>query len=108
MSDDERLCKGLEKLGPPVAPGLDTTADDEYFVYGYERSGTLWGDDAPSLEQRMWTVVYVAPNGANRLEMRKAISNLIFNLFGSWPTEEPENTASGQRFFYEFETVGGL
>lgn len=108
MTQDEELHQGLAALGLPVSPGMDTTAEGEYVVYGYVRSGSLWGDDGPCMEHRIWSVIYCAPTGYNRMDVREQICNLIFDIFGAWPSEEPEETAAGQRFCYEFETIGDV
>lgn len=108
MTYDAQLKQALEELGLPVEPGLDTTATDEYCVYWYDSSGTLFGDDAPCLEHRRWTVIYVAPVGQNRLDMRNSIRWKIFGVFGVWPSEEDATDASGQRYLYEFETIGAI
>lgn len=105
---DAKLKEALEALGLHVEPGLDTSAGTEYCAYGYDSSGTLFGDDAPCLECRRWTVRYVAPAGQNRLPMRRSIRNAIFEVFGVWPSEEAEPDANGQQYFYDFETIGGL
>lgn len=108
MTYDAKLKEALEALGLHVEAGLDTSAGSEYCVYGYDSSGTLFGDDGPCLEYRRWTVVYVAPVGQNRLAMRQNIRRAIFEVFGVWPSEEPAPDAYGQRYLYDFETVGGL
>ena len=108
MIYDEKLKAALEELGLHVEAGLDTSAGTEYCTYGYDSSGTLFGDDRPCLEYRRWTVRYVAPTGQNRLSMRQNIRNAIFRVFGVWPSEESEPDASGQQYFYDFESVGGL
>lgn len=108
MTQDAELCEALETTGLTVSPGLDTTSQGEYIVYGYVRSGALWGDDGPSLEQRKWFVIYAAPTDLNRLEVREQIRDIIFNIFGAWPSEDQETTMAGQRYIYEFETIGGL
>lgn len=108
MSPDEQLGAALLTLGLPVSPGVDTTTEGEYIVYSYVSDGELWGDDAPCIDHRIWAVVYAAPLDLNRLSMRNAIRNVIFDLFGAWPSEDPETTAVGQQYLYEFETVGGL
>lgn len=108
MTHDERLCRGIEKLGLRIEPGLDTSAEGEYVVYAYSRNGALWGDDAPCLEQRFWTVVYVAPTSCDRLEMRIRIMQTILSLFEVWPHEDDATDETGQRWVYEFSTIGGL
>lgn len=108
MTQDARLTAGLKQLGLHVEPNLDTSAEKEYVAYFYDREGTLHGDDGPCVEYRRWTVVYVAPNGLNRLEKRQQISRLIQSLFGAWPTEENMTDESGQRYVYEFDTIGGI
>lgn len=108
MTYDEKLCRGIEELGLSIEPGLDTTAEGEYVAYSYTRSGALYGDDAPCLEQRSWSVVYVAPLHCDRLEMRMAIVRLIFSIFGDWPTEDDYTDENGQRWAYQFTTIGGL
>ena len=108
MTYDERLCQGIESLGLHIEPGLDTSAEGEYAAYSYARNGTLWGDDAPCLEQRFWTVVYVAPVGYDRMEIRTRIMQTILGIFGAWPREEDYSDINGQRWVYEFSTIGGL
>lgn len=108
MTYDEALCEKVDELGLSIEPGVDTTAGGEYVAYSYTRSGTLFGDDAPCLEQRNWSLVYVAPVSCDRLEMRRKISQMILELFGVWPHEDDVTDANGQRWLYEFETVGGL
>lgn len=108
MTYDAELKKSLSALGVPVEPILDTSVDHEYIAYYYESKGTLFGDDVPCMEYRSWTVVYLAPVGYNRLAMRQNIRQVIFDLFEVWPTEDDASDASGQRWIYEFETIGGL
>lgn len=108
MTYDERLCRSIERLGLSIEPGLDTSAEGEYVVYTYSRSGTLWGDDAPCLEQRFWTVVYVAPVSCDRLETRFRIMQTIMDIFEVWPREDDATDDNGQRWVYEFSTIGGL
>lgn len=108
MTYDERLCRGIEELGLTIEPGLDTSAEEEYVVYTCSRSGTLWGDDAPCLEQRFWTVVYVAPVACDRLVQRIRIMQTILSIFGAWPTEDDATDEAGQRWVYEFSTIGGI
>ena len=108
MTYDERLCRAVEELGLPIEPGLDTSLEAEYAVYSYSRSGTLWGDDAPCLEQRNWNVWYGAPASCDRLEMRMKIMQMIFSIFGVWPREEDYTDENGQRWLYEFGAVGGI
>ncbi len=108
MTYDERLCREIEALGLHIEPGLDTSAEGEYVTCSYTRSGTLWGDDAPCLEQRNWSVVYVAPVSCDRLEKRMQIMQVIFSIFGAWPHEEPFADETGQRWLYDFDSIGGL
>lgn len=108
MTYDAKLKQALEALGLHIEPGLDTTAGTEYCAYGYDSSGTLFGDDGPCLDYRRWTVVYVAPVGQNRLAMRQSIRRAIFEVFGVWPSEEPDTDESGQRYLYDFETIGAI
>lgn len=108
MTFDERLCRGFEELGLPIEPGLDTSTEAEYVAYSYARSGTLWGDDGPCLEQRRWSVVYAAPAACDRLETRQKIMQMIFSIFSVWPREDDVTDAAGQRWLYEFGTVGGI
>lgn len=93
-------------LGLRIQPGLDTTVDSEYVVYGYNSDGTLYGDDSPCLEHRRWTIVYVAPIAYDRREMRQEIRRAIRKITGTWPSEEDATDAAGQRYIYEFETFG--
>lgn len=108
MTYDAQLKQRLEELGVPVEPIIDTSVDREYIAYFYERKGTLFGDDEPVLEHRRWTVVYCAPNSCNRMSMRQNIIQTIFELFGSWPSEDNASDANGQRWLYEFDTAGGI
>ncbi len=108
MTEDVLLKQALEALCLHVEPGLDTSAKPEYCAYAYDSSGTLFGDDRPCLEHRRWTVLYVAPLGQNRIEMRQNIRRAIFDTFGVWPSEDTETDASGQQYLYNFETIGGL
>lgn len=106
MTYDAKLKKQLDALGLPVEPIMDTSVDHEYISYGYDRNGTLFGDDRPVLEYRRWTVIYSAPNGYNRLGMRQKIMLAIFGLFGVMPREDDASDANGQRWLYEFDTAG--
>lgn len=108
MTYDDKLCLAVEKLGLHIEPGIDTSAEGEYVVYSYTRNGTLWGDDAPCLDQRRWTVVYVAPLGYDRRKERLAIMQAIFSIFSAWPDEDDYTDENGQRWVYEFDTIGGL
>ena len=108
MTPDARLKQGFDSLGLHVEPNLDTSAGTEYAVYFYERKGALHGDDGPCVEHRRWTIVYVAPVAQNRLSMRNRIQQLIADLFGVWPSEENATNANGQRYIYEFDTIGGI
>lgn len=108
MTDDARLKQELERLDIPVEPLVNTEVDHEYIAYFYERKGALFGDDHPVLEHRRWTVIYCAPVGYNRLDTRQRILQTIYDLFGAWPSEDTAVDATGQRWIYEFETVGGL
>lgn len=74
----------------------------------YDSEGTLYGDDAPCLDYRRWDLVYRVPIGVNRLDMRRRIRHTILDLFGVWPSEEDVSDASGQRYLYSFETIGGV
>lgn len=105
---EELLVQGVEALGLPISPGLDVTVAGEYTVYDYRSSGALFGDDAPCLDQRQWTLVYVAPPATDRTETRTAIRRIIFQIFGEWPSEDPSSDANGQRYIYSFESIGGL
>lgn len=108
MSYEELFEKGFWKLGLQIQPGLDTTAEGEYVVYGYDSGGVLYGDDGPCLDHRRWTVVYVAPVAYDRRTMRQNIRNLIQQITGAWPSEDDATDGNGQRFIYEFETFGGI
>lgn len=108
MNYDEKLCRAVEALGLRIEPGLDTSAEGEYLVYSYTRNGTLYGDDAPCLEQRQWTVVYVAPLTQDRLDIRMQIMQAIFSVFEAWPSEDDYADEYGQRWVYSFGTIGGL
>lgn len=105
---EEQLYAAMTALGLHVEPNLDTSTNEEYLVYGYDSEGTLYGDDAPCLDHRRWDLVYRAPIGTNRLEMRKKIRHTILDLFDVWPSEEDVSDASGQRYLYTFETIGGV
>lgn len=108
MTYDAQLYQSLSALGLPVEPILDSSVDHEYITYSYESEGTLHGDDGPCLEYRRWTVVYSAPIGYNRLDIRKQIQQAIWDLFGVWPSEDDASDVNGQRWIYEFDTVGGI
>lgn len=108
MTYDAQLKKSLSAMGLSVEPIVDTSVavDHEYVTYGYEREGTLYGDDRPVLEHRRWTVIYSAPTGYNRLAMRQKIMLAIFDLFGVIPSEDSASDINGQRWIYEFDTAG--
>lgn len=108
MSRDERFLEGVEALGLHVEPDLDTSTLEEYVVVSYSCDGTLYGDDAPILETRNWQVVYAAPLGYDRTDIRNRLRWLIFEVYGAWPGEENVSDANGQRFLYEFATFGGV
>lgn len=108
MTRDERFLEGVEALGLHVEPSLDTSALEEYVVVTYSCDGTLYGDDAPILETRNWLIVYVAPVGYDRTDIRNQLRWLIFDTYGAWPGEENVSDANGQRFLYEFNTFGGV
>lgn len=108
MTYDAKLYAAMSALGLPIEPNLDTSSRPEYCAYYYDSSGTLYGDDGPCLEHRRWTLVYVAPVGQNRLAMRQKIRSAIYDLFGVYPSEDDATDASGQRYLYEFETVGAI
>lgn len=108
MTYEEQLVSGFAALGLSIEPGLDTSAETEYVVYGYDSEGTLYGDDGPCLEYRRWTIVYVAPISYDRREERMKIRELIQSITGVWPSEEDATDGNGQRYIYEFETFGGI
>ena len=108
MNIEDILAKQVAALGLSFQPGLDTTAEGEYMAYYFDSDGTLFGDDAPCLEHRNWTVVYVAPIAHDRREMRQLIRRTIQDVAGVWPSEDDATDGSGQRFVYEFETFGGI
>lgn len=108
MTYDAQLRQAITKLGLHVEPNLDTSAIDEYLTYDYDSEGTLFGDDAPCLDRRQWSLVYVAPLSANRISMRHDIREAVFEVFGVWPSEDDESDSSGQRYIYSFETIGGI
>lgn len=108
MTYEDRFAEAFCAMGLPIQPGLDTTADPEYVIYGYDSDGTLYGDDGPCLEYRRWTVVYVAPVAYDRREQRRNIRDLIRRITGVWPGEEDATDGNGQRYIYEFETFGGI
>ena len=108
MTYDDRFYDAFLELGLSIQPGLGTTAESEYVVYGYDSDGTLYGDDGPCLEHRRWTIVYVAPIACDRREMRRAIRGLIQRIAGVWPSEDDATDGSGQRFIYGFDTFGGI
>lgn len=108
MSYEAQLCTALRDLGLSIEPNLDTSAVTEYLTYGYDSEGVLFGDDAPCLDQRKWSLVYVAPLGVNRIAMRRSIREAVLGVFGDWPSEEDVSDASGQRYIYSFETIGGI
>lgn len=102
------LYNALTGLGLHVEPSMDTSAQDEYVVYAYDSEGTLYGDDVPCLDYRRWDLIYRAPVGANRLQMRKNIRYAILDIFGVWPSEDDASDATGQKYLYSFETIGGV
>lgn len=108
MTMEERLENAFWKLDLQIQPGLDTTALDEYVTYFYSSGGILHGDDAPCLEHRQWSVVYVAPLSCDRRRMRAQIRTAIQTVTGIWPREDDDTDVHGQRFVYEFETFGGI
>ena len=108
MTKDERLLEGIEELGVPVAPGLDTSALTEYAVVSYTSNGALYGDDAPCLDFRVYELVYVAPISENRTAVRDQLRSLIMGIYGDWPSEENLSDASGQRYLYSFSSYGGV
>ncbi|MBR2047131.1 MAG: hypothetical protein IJ960_00895 [Oscillospiraceae bacterium] len=108
MTYDEKLCRAVEKLGLTIEPGLDTSAGGEYVVYSYTRGGELWGDDAPCIEHRHWTMIYVAPLTMDRAQLRLELIQTIFDLFEAWPSEDPYSDAEVQRWVYQFDTIGGI
>lgn len=105
---EEELYAALTALGLHVEPSLDTSAGSEYIVYSYDSSGSLYGDDTPCIDYRRWDVVYVAPIGQDRRQLRNQIRETILKLFGVWATEEDVSDAAGQRYLYTFETIGGV
>lgn len=108
MTYEDKLCKAVETLGIHIEPGVDTSAQGEYAVYSYTSNGGLWGDDGPCIDHRHWLVIYVAPLGCDRLENRRQLRTTIFTLFDAWPDEDDYSDADGQRWSYEFETIGGI
>lgn len=108
MSRDEKFLNGIETMALHVELSLDTSAFSEYVVVMYNSDGTLHGDDRPCLEMRNWQVVYVAPVGYDRTDIRSRLRWLILDLYGVWPSEEDVSDANGQRFLYEFSTFGGI
>ena len=108
MTIDERFLDKIEKLGLHVEPSMDTTAAAEYVVISYTSEGTLFGDDAPCLEKRNYQMVYVAPIGYDRTDIRNNLRCLVLELYNDWPREEDVSDANGQRFLYEFSTFGGF
>lgn len=108
MSYESLLCDKIAALDLQIEPELDTSASTEYVAYFYTSEGTLFGDDAPCLDHRSWTVVYVAPLGQNKIPTRMGIRQAIFDLFGAWPEEENASDANGQRWVYNFTTIGGI
>ena len=108
MSIERKLELAFEELGLSLQPGLDTTASGEYMAYYYDSDGVLYGDDGPCLDHRTWTIVYAAPLAHDRREVRQAIRKAIQDITGIWPSEDDATDVNGQRFIYEFETVGGI
>lgn len=108
MTLDDKLVSGIAGLGIRIEPNLDTSTEPEYLVYSYTSQGTMFGDDAPCLDYRRWTLAYIAPIGTNRIAIRRSIRETIQELFGVWPSEEDCSDVSGQRYVYDFETIGGL
>ncbi|MGM9669722.1 MAG: hypothetical protein ACI3VZ_08220 [Faecousia sp.] len=108
MTYEDRFSEAFLDMGLPIQPGLDTTAESEYVVYGYDSDGTLYGDDGPCLEYRRWTVVYVAPVAYDRRALRRKIREVIQTITGVWPSEDDATDGAGQRYIYEFETFGGI
>lgn len=108
MTRDERFLEKIEDLGLHVEPSLDTSALSEYVVVFYNSEGTLFGDDAPCLEARYWQVIYVAPVAYDRTEIREKLRRLIYEIYEVWPREEDVTDVNGQRFLYEFSTIGGF
>lgn len=108
MSHETRFIEGIEALGLHVEPGLDTSAGTEYVVLLYDSEGTLYGDDCPCLEMRNWQMIYVAPVGYNRIDVREKLRWLVYEIFDIWPPEENVSDVNGQRFLYEFSSFGGF
>lgn len=108
MNRDERFLDGIEALGLHVEPSLDTTAAAEYVVLSYTSEGTLYGDDSPCLEMRNWQMVYVAPVGYDRTDIRNKLRWLVYDTYEVWPSEDDVSDANGQRFLYDFSTFGGF
>lgn len=106
MTYEDKFEEAFGQLGLSIQPGLDTTADPEYVVYGYDSDGTLFGDDEPCLDHRRWTIVYVAPVAYDRRETRRLIRSVIQQITGVWPSEDDATDGNGQRYIYEFETFG--
>lgn len=108
MTKEEQLCQRIEALKIPIEPLMDTSAGGEYVVYTCDRTPALWGDDSPCIEQQSWKVVYVAPLTCDRRATRQSLLQTIFSIFGAWPTEDDYSDENGQRWVYEFETIGGI
>lgn len=108
MTQEAALKEAIETLGIHVEPNLDTSVGPEYAAYFYTSEGYLWGDDRPCLDRRRWTLVYVAPHGQNRIPKRLGIRQAIMDLFDAWPEEQNASNADGQRYIYEFTTIGGI
>lgn len=108
MSYDAQLCQTIKSLGLRIEPNLDTSTHSEYLVYGYTSEGALFGDDVPCIDHRRWELVYVVPVSVNRISVRRSIREAILKIFGVWPSEEDVSDASGQRYLFCFETIGGI
>ena len=108
MTENERFLDAIEALGLHVEPSLDTSAADEYVVLFYTSEGVLHGDDKPCLEMRKWQMVYVAPAGYDRTEIRNKLRSLVMETYEVWPTEEDVSDTNGQRFLYDFDTFGSF
>ena len=103
---EDRLAEAFEALGIPLQPGLDTTAEGTYAVYAYDTNSALHGDDTACLEDRAWSLVFVAPLGVDQRAVREQIRGTIRDLFGVLPSEEDvTGGAGGQQYLYEFETI---
>lgn len=107
MSPMESFMDAVEAMGLHIEPTIDTSAEGEYVVIYGDRTAALFGDDGPAIEAVNWDVYYVAPIGYNRIGVRNAIRQAIFNAFNAWPRDEDVSDQNGQRYWYQFSTIGG-